>query len=195
MLKAPGPFLFHFRPFSPPPFAADRAEGRAPQRRNAPGISHPLRGSVVKATASSESVDATGRYPVVGVIDGVRSDAKWGQGHRWASRTGQPPPHWIEIAFSTPRPVARFIVINYGTATVPSSAAVWGVKRYDIEVWDDAVGVWKTVLSEPGRQTKMAHVHNLETPIRCATFRVLVREVAPGDKRARLLQVEAWGRP
>jgi hypothetical protein len=162
----------------------------------APGeVNWALASAGAKAKASSESVEDDTRYPAAGVIDGVRTDAGWGQGHGWASRAREPLPQWIEVAFSAPRSIERFVVITYGTATDPSSTEVWGVKRYDIEVWDDAANAWKTVVSEPGRQMKMARVHKLETPARLSKFRVVVRDVAPNDKRARLLQVEAWGRP
>jgi hypothetical protein len=71
----------------------------------------------------------------------------------------------------------------------------WGVKNYDIEIWDTEAHVWKTVVSEKRDRVMLNRVHFLERPVLTSKFRVVVNAVSPADGIARLLQVEAWGKP
>ena len=70
-----------------------------------------------------------------------------------------------------------------------------GVKDYDIEIRDESANAWKTVVSERGGRARMVRVHTLEKPVRTSRFRVVIKSVAPADGMARLLELEAWGRP
>jgi hypothetical protein len=145
-----------------------------------------------QAVASSEYSRGCGPK---GLIDGVRDNANWLHGHGWASQADQPLPQWIEIVFPQPRSISRFVIITYGTKDDSSSVATWGVKNYDIEVWDTEAKSWKTVASEKQDRVMLNRVHILEQPALTSRFRVVVRAVAPIDGIARLLQVEAWGKP
>ena len=143
-----------------------------------------------QAVASSEYSRGCG---AAGLIDGVRDDAHWQNGHGWASQQDQPLPQWVEIRFPQPRSVSRFVVVTYGAKSDPSSVNAWGVKNYDIEIWDAESNSWKTVVCENKDRIMLNRVHVLERPAPTSKFRVVVRAVAPADGIARLLQVEAWG--
>ncbi|MBM3890425.1 MAG: hypothetical protein FJ388_15035 [Verrucomicrobia bacterium] len=71
----------------------------------------------------------------------------------------------------------------------------WAVKDYDIEVRNESANSWTTVVSERGGRTTMTRMHALEKPVRTSKFRVVIKSVAPADGVARLLELEAWGRP
>jgi hypothetical protein len=144
-----------------------------------------------KATASSH-IDNPQNSPA-GLIDGIRDDANWTAGHGWSSDGSKPLPQWVEVTFSEPRSVSRFVVITYSTKGQPTSVNTWGVTNYDIEVWDAASNSWKAVVSENKGRLMPTRVHALAEPIRTSRFRVVVKEVAPFDDIVRLLQVEAWG--
>ena len=77
----------------------------------------------------------------------------------------------------------------------PAEEEAGGVKNYDIEVWDTEAKSWKTVASEKQDRVMLNRVHILKQPALTSRFRVVVRAVAPIDGIARLLQVEAWGKP
>jgi hypothetical protein len=145
-----------------------------------------------KATASS-GLGGAENGPM-GLIDGIRDDSKWMSGHGWASHPVHPQPQWVEIAFSRPRSVSRFVIINYSEKGDPSSVNTWGVENYDIEIWDPPSNSWKAVVSEKKNRVMTNRVHVLERPIRASRFRVVIKDVAPFDDIARLLQVEAWGK-
>jgi hypothetical protein len=145
-----------------------------------------------KAAASS-SLDPDKCGPK-GLIDGVRDDSNWTAGHGWASQPVQTTPQWVEIAFSQPRTVSRFVVISYVDKRDPSSVTTWGVENYDIEVWDASSSAWKTVVLEDKNRVKINRVHVLEEPLKVSKFRVVIKKVAPFDDIARLLQIEAWGK-
>lgn len=145
-----------------------------------------------RALASSEYSPGCGP---AGLIDGARDNAHWQHGHGWASQANQPLPQWVELVFPQPRSISRFIVVTYGAKDDSSSVATWGVKNYDLEVWDAEANSWKTVVCENKDRLMLNRVHVLPGPVRTAKFRVVVRAVAPADGIARLLQLEAWGRP
>ena len=130
----------------------------------------------------------------MGLIDGIRDDTNWMKGHGWASHPVQPQPQWVEIAFSQPRSVSRFVIINYAEKSDPSSVNTWGVENYDIEIWDSSSNSWKPVVSEKKNRVMLNRVHVLEKPIQTSKFRVVIKDIAPFDDIARLLQVEAWGK-
>lgn len=142
-----------------------------------------------QATASSQ--DAPG-YPAAGAIDGVRDTTGWGAGHGWASQA-EPRPHWLQVTFSQPRPVKRFVVITYHHDDGANTAQVWGVRDYEIQVRDGRTSTWRTVAKESQGRTVMVRVHELPQAAEVKEFRIVVQKVAPPDGRARLLQVEAWG--
>jgi hypothetical protein len=144
-----------------------------------------------KATASSEYDPRCG---AAGLIDGVRDDTHWMNGHGWASQAKQPLPQWVEIAFAQPRLVSRFLVVNYGAKADLSSVRVWGVRDYEIEIWDGESNAWKPVVSEKRNRVMLHRVHVLDKPVRTTKFRLVVRSVVPADDIARLLQLEAWGK-
>jgi len=145
-----------------------------------------------KARASSEYSRGCGP---AGLIDGVRDNSNWQHGHGWASQQDQPLPQWVEIAFPQTRAISRFVVVTYGAKDDSSSVATWGVKNYDIEIWDADAKAWKTVVCENKDRMMWNRVHILQRPLLTSKFRVVVRAVAPADGIARLLQVEAWGKP
>jgi len=148
-----------------------------------------------RARASSEEIGGEGQvWPAAGAIDGLRDDENWGRGHGWASRRGEPLPQWLEVTLPKARSLSRFVVITYYAESNPPSAEVWGVKDYQVQVWDRAAGAWKPVVSEHEGRVVAVRVHVLEKPVRTDKFRVVVNDVAPVDKQARLLQVEAWGK-
>jgi hypothetical protein len=144
-----------------------------------------------KATASSEYNSKCGP---AGVIDGVRGNSNWMNGHGWASGEDNPLPQWVEISLPQPRAISRFIIVNYGSADDPSLVNTWGVKNYDIETWDAEGNAWKQVVSEKKNRALLNRVHVLERPVVTSRFRVVVRASAHLDGLARLLQVEAWGK-
>jgi hypothetical protein len=142
-----------------------------------------------RATASSEDAP---RYPAAGVIDGVREERGWGTGHGWASQA-QPRPHWLQVTFSQPRPIRRFVVITYHHDDGINTAQMWGVRDYEIQVRDGRADAWKTVVTESQGRAVKVRVHNLPQPVEAAAFRILIHHPTPFDARARLLQLEAWG--
>jgi hypothetical protein len=171
-------------PEAPPP--SDPIPAPAPGEEN-----WALASNGAKATASSV-LDAANFAPK-GLIDGIRDDTNWSRGHGWASQPVHPLPQWVEIAFSQPRSVSRFVVISYADKHDPSSVNTWGVENYDIEIWDSSSNSWKLVVSEKQNRVMINRVHVLERPIQTSKFRLLIKNVAPFDDIARLLQVEAWG--
>jgi hypothetical protein len=144
-----------------------------------------------KATASS---DLGGVYSPMGLIDGIRDDTNWMNGHGWASHPDQPLPQWVEIDFSEPRSVSRFVIINYAEKSDPSSVNFWGVENYNIEIWDSSSNAWKPVVSEEKDRLMLNRVHVLDQPIQTTKFRVMIKDIAPLDNIVRLLQIEAWGK-
>lgn len=145
------------------------------------------------ANASSQTNDQNGTWTADGVIDGRRDDAGWGKGHGWASQMGAPLPQWLEVDFPQERQIKRFVVITYHHSNSAETAAKWGVTNYLVQVWDAAANDWKTVVREAASRTVKTRVHQLAAPVKTSKFRVYVTAVAPPDKIARLLQVEAWG--
>ena len=101
----------------------------------------------------------------MGLIDGIRDDTNWMNGHGWASQPVHPQPQWVEIAFSQPRSVSRFVIINYAEKGDPSSVNTWGVENYDIEIWDPSSNSWKLAVSEKKNRLMPNRVHVLERPI------------------------------
>jgi hypothetical protein len=73
------------------------------------------------------------------------------------------------------------------------TAAKWGVRGYQIQVWDGKTNQWRTVLTEERGRAVKVRVHRFAEPIRTERIRLLVTRVAPPDGIARLLQLEAWG--
>ena len=144
------------------------------------------------ANASSEA-DQTRNWTANGVIDGRRDDAGWGQGHGWASQLGALLPQWLEVDFPQERQINRFVIITYHQTGSAETAAKWGVTNYLVQIWDSAAKNWKTVVREAASRTVKTRVHRLAAPVKTTKFRVYVTAVAPTDKIARLLQVEAWG--
>jgi hypothetical protein len=86
------------------------------------------------------------------------------------------------------------VIITYSEKGDPSSVNTWGVQNYDIEIWDSPSNSWKLAVSEKKHRLMPNRVHVLERPIQTSRFRVVIKDVAPFDDIARLLQVEAWGR-
>ena len=146
-----------------------------------------------KVTASSQYEYQDYDFGPAGVIDGVRDDAQWGRGGGWASKQGEPLPQWIEIEFPEPRTVSRFVIITYQSETSSDKADKWGVRDYDIQVWNKKTKTWDTVVAEDQGRAMNTRVHVLEKPIPVKNFRVFVRRAATADNVARLLEVEAWG--
>lgn len=146
-----------------------------------------------KAAASSVNDFQGGNWKPAGVIDGRRDEKGWGDGHGWASKSGETLPQWVEVQFPAPRMLSRITVITYHGEDPGSTAGVWGVKDYEVQVWDGNVNGWKTVVSENRGRAMVTRVHKLEQSVRAAKLRVVVSKVAPADNVARLLQVEAWG--
>jgi hypothetical protein len=145
------------------------------------------RGSQVKAS----SEDAP-QYPATGAIDGVRETTGWGKGHGWASNA-EPRPHWLQVTFPQTRPIQRFVVITYHHDDGANTAAVWGVRDYELQVRDGRADTWTTIATESQGRAVRVRVHELPQPVAVKDFRIVVQRVAPPDGRARLLQVEAWG--
>jgi hypothetical protein len=143
-----------------------------------------------KAAASSELGPD---YAPKGLIDGIRDDTNWFHGHGWASQPAKSQPEWVEIAFPQPRSVSRFVVINYSDKRDPGSVNTWGIVNYDIEIWDQASNSWKPLVVENKNRLMINRVHVLEKPIETTKFRIVIKEMAPFDNIARLLQIEAWG--
>ncbi len=148
-----------------------------------------------KVSASSQYEYQDYDFGPAGVIDGVRDDTGWGKGGGWASKQNEPLPQWVEIEFPEPRPVARFIVITYQSETTAEKADKWGVRDYDIQVWNTKTKTWDTVVEEDQGRAMKTRVHALDKPVIVKNFRVLVRRGATADNIARLLEVEAWGAP
>ena len=145
-----------------------------------------------KAIASSQyDLDGANCGPM-GLIDGVRDDANWLKGHGWASRQNQPLPQWVEISFPQPRIISRFVIVNFGSKNNPLWTESFGVRNYDIEIWDPVSNSWKSVVSENKDRIMINRVHILEKPASISKFRVMIRDSVDGI--ARLLQVEAWGK-
>ncbi|NUQ61321.1 MAG: discoidin domain-containing protein [Pirellulales bacterium] len=142
-----------------------------------------------RAQASSEDAP---RYPAAGAINGVRDTTDWGNGHGWASNAG-PRPHWLQVTFTRPQPIRRFVVITYHHDDAASTAQVWGVKDYELQVRDGRTDAWRTVVTESQGRAVGVRVHDLPQAVEVKEFRIVVRQVAPADGRARLLQLEAWG--
>jgi len=146
-----------------------------------------------RATASSEYAGGGARYPASGAIDGVRDTRGWGAGHGWASAAGQPLPQWLAVDFGQPRTIAHVMVISYHEERNLETAAKWGVRGYQIQVWDGKSSQWRTVLTEERGQAVKVRVHRLPEPVRTERIRLVVTRVAAADGLARLLQLEAWG--
>lgn len=162
-----------------------------PLPASAPGsVNWALASQGSRATASSEDRPA---YPAAGVIDGVRDDAGWGSGHGWASAAGQPLPQWLEVDFGQPRTVSQLIVIAYQRENSTETATKWGIRDYELQVWDAPTGKWNTVVREQQGRAVKVRVHNLGQPVRTPKVRLVATRVAPSDGRPRLLQLEAWG--
>ncbi len=148
-------------------------------------------GARVSASSQYEYQDYD--FGPAGVIEGLRDDSKWGHVGGWASKQNEALPQWVEIEFPEPRAVARFVVITYQSETTAEKADKWGLRDYDIQVWNKKTKSWDTVAEEDqGRAMKM-RVHVLDKPVTVKNFRVLVRRGATIDNIARLLDVEAWG--
>jgi len=147
-----------------------------------------------KVSASSQYEHPEYDFGPAGVTDGIRDDSKWGHGGGWASKQNEPMPQWVEIEFPEPRPVSRFVVITYQSETLPEKADKWGVRDYDIQVWNNKTKTWDTVVEEAQGRAMMTRVHLLDKPVMVKNFRVLVRRGASFDNVARLLEVEAWGK-
>ena len=146
------------------------------------------------ATASSQDTIGSGVWPAAGVIDGLRDDTRWGAGHGWASKGGEPLPQWLEVDFGQERTLRRFVIITYHKENSAETAGKWGVQNYRIEAWDKRKGKWQPLVSEVREVPGKVRVHQLAKPVRTERFRVVVTKVVPQDGQARLLQVEAWGR-
>lgn len=146
-----------------------------------------------KASASSQYENQDYDFGPAGVIDGVRDDSNWGRGGGWASRQNEALPQWVEIEFPEPKPVSRFVIITYQSETTPEKADKWGLRDYDIQVWDKKKKSWDTIMEESQGRAMKTRVHTLDTPVTMKNFRVLVRRGATEDNVARLLEVEAWG--
>jgi F5/8 type C domain len=142
-----------------------------------------------KATTSSED----GNFSAAGLIDGLRDETNWGNGHGWTSGHGQALPQWVEVEFPQPREISRFVVVTVGSTTDQLMTERYGTQDYDIEVWDQLSNAWKAVVSEHSGRLMMTRVHSLEKAVTTTKFRVVVEKVASPDDQARLLQVEAWG--
>jgi len=146
-----------------------------------------------KATASSYLEEGGATYPPAGAIDGVRDDTGWGKGHGWTSRAGEPLPQWLQVDFGQPRLLTHFVVITYQREASSETAGTWGVMDYQIEMWDDPINDWRSVVTESRGRAVKVRVHRLPEPTRTSKVRIVVRKVAPLDGQARLLQFEAWG--
>jgi hypothetical protein len=146
-----------------------------------------------KASASSQYEYQEYNFGPAGVIDGVRDDRQWGTGGGWASKADEPLPQWVEIELPESKPVSRFVVITYQSETTAEKADKWGVRDYDIQVWNRKAKSWDTVVEENQGRAMKTRVHTLDKPILVKNFRVLVRRGATADNVARLLEVEAWG--
>jgi hypothetical protein len=147
-----------------------------------------------KVSASSQYAYEDYDFGPAGVIDGIRDDSQWGRGGGWASKQNEPLPQWVEIEFPEPRYVSHFVVITYQSETLPEKADKWGVRDYDIQVWNKTTKSWDTVVEEDQGRAMKTRVHALDTPVMVKNFRVLVRRGATLDNIARLLEVEAWGK-
>ncbi len=99
-----------------------------------------------KVSASSQYEYQDYDFGPAGVIDGVRDDSKWGRNGGWASKQNEALPQWIEIEFPEPKPVSRFVVITYQSETTAEKADKWGVRDYDIQVWNRKTKSWDTVV-------------------------------------------------
>jgi hypothetical protein len=143
-----------------------------------------------KASASSEMA---AQWPAAGVIDGVRDDTLWGAGHGWASAPGAALPQWLEVAFPQPRSLSRLVVITYQREGTPETATKWGIRDYELQVWNASRAAWETVVTEQQGRAVKTRVHELSQPVETMKIRLLVHRVAPLDGQARLLQLEAWG--
>ncbi len=148
-----------------------------------------------KASASSQYEYQDRDWGPAGVIDGIRDDSNWGKGGGWASKKDETLPQWLEIEFPEPKPVSRFVVITYQSETVDEKADKWGVRDYDIQVWNKKTKSWDTVVEEDQGRAMKTRVHVPDKPVTVKNFRVLVRRGATADNIARLLEVEAWGTP
>jgi hypothetical protein len=73
-------------------------------------------------------------------------------------------------------------------------AAKWGVLDYRIQAWDEALGGWRTRVTERRDRAMAIRVHLPAKPVVTARFRIVVDRVSPLDGAARLLQLETWGR-
>ncbi len=148
-----------------------------------------------KVSASSQYECQDFDFGPAGVIDGVRDDSLWGKNGGWASKQNEPLPQWIEIEFPEPHPVSRFVVITYQSETTAEKADKWGVRDYDIQMWNKKAKSWDTVAEEDQGRAMKTRVHMLDKPVTVKNFRLLVRCGATADNVARLLEVEAWGTP
>jgi len=146
-----------------------------------------------RAAASSEDDYGGGTWGPSGVIDGIRDDTGWGSGNGWASKVGQPLPQWLEIDFGRPRALTRFVVITYQSENTTETAAKWGVRNYDVQARQPHRHTWRTLVHEAGGRAVKVRVHHLPRPVCADRIRIVVRDVAPLDGAARLLEFEAWG--
>ena len=147
------------------------------------------------ASASSTHIsDGSGIYPPSGAIDGVRTDAGWGTGHGWASMIETALPISFQVDYSGAKNINRFTVITYqSSSTAHLTAGKLGIMNYRIQVWNNTIQAWQTVVTEKRDVAIMIRVHSLSTPVNTTKCRLIVDDVSGGDGIARLLQPEAWG--
>ena len=100
-------------------------------------------------------------------------------------------PQWLEVDFDRERSVSRFIVITYEQSNGPGTSQVWGIRDYELQVWDE--GRWRTVTVEDKGRLAKTRVHELRETVRTDRIRLVVDDVAPVDGAARMLELEAWG--
>jgi general secretion pathway protein A len=179
-------------PVAPPavPAAAMLIETPEPPEEN---LAAAARGAA--ATASSATGPGT---PAAAAIDGDRKGLNWGSGGGWRDGSPNVFPDWLQVDFPGPVRIGRIEVYTlqdaYESPIEPSDATRfqhYGIGEFEVQYWQG--DTWATVPGGSVRENDRVWRSFRFPEITTERVRVLVLRGARGH--ARIVELEAWGRP
>ncbi|MEN3334929.1 MAG: hypothetical protein V7641_4294 [Blastocatellia bacterium] len=147
------------------------------------------------ATASASSTYSSGT-PASGAIDGDHKGSNWGSGGGWSDNTTNSYPDWLQVNFSSSKPVSEVDVYsiqdNYSSPSEPDLTTQfndYGVTDFQVQYWDGSS--WQTVTggSISGNRKVWRKV-NFPT---VTTDKIRIYITGTIDGLSRLAEVEAYG--